>query len=179
MKKNFKEYITFTNILAAAAIIVYILNVFVVSPDTGSMAKQVMQTMKEQGVEWNVGYKVFFIIFGTWGGHVNDIFNFQIDKVLSGEIWRIFTVAITHAHLPHVVMNMAALIIAGNHMEKRIGWKKTLLLFALLITVNNFLTDLLCFKLLGYEATPSEGASGWITTLMGMMLMRCILDREY
>ena len=179
MKKNFKEYITFTNIIVVLAIIVYILNDYVISPDTGSVAKEVMGSLSDQDPEMMPFYKVFFMILGTWGGHVNDIFNFQLDKVLSGEIWRNFTVVITHVHLPHIAMNMAALIIAGNHIEKRIGWKKTLLLFAILITVNNFLCDIILFKIMGFDAVTSEGASGWITTLMGMMLMRCILDKEY
>ena len=60
MKKNFKEYITFTNILVALAIIVYILNIFVVSPSTGSVAKEVMGSLSNQDPEMMPFYKVFF-----------------------------------------------------------------------------------------------------------------------
>ncbi len=174
-----KKLLTFTNIIFVLAIIVYILNLCVISPDTGSTAIAVKEALQSQGMEYENFMKIIYIIMGTWGGHVNDLLGFQMAKVMSGEVWRIYTVVLTHVHLPHIVMNLAALLIAGNHIEKKYGWKKTILLFLILMIVNNFVTDLILTKILNYEVALSCGASGWITTLMGMILARCILDKKY
>ncbi len=174
-----RKLLTFTNIIVLVATIVYILNLFVVSPDTGSMAIQITEALKAQNYEMNSAIKLFCQIFGFWGGHVNDLLGFHLTKVLSGEVWRIYTVVVTHAHLPHFLMNMAALIIAGNHIEKKIGTKKTILLFLVLMIVNNFVTDFFFTKVLANEATISYGASGWITSLFGMIITSCMLNKGY
>lgn len=177
MEKN-KRKITFTNILFIIATIVYILNIFVISPDTGSMSKLMMEQF--QGNEELLSeIKIICKLFGTWGGHLNDILGFNSDKVLSGEIWRIFTVVFTHAHIAHFVMNMLALIIAGSNIEKKYGSLKTIGLFIVLNTINGFITDFIYFNLLGNEIVTSYGASGWITVLMGMILTKSLLNKDY
>lgn len=177
MKKN--KMLSFTNIIVLLAAIVYILNLFAFSPNTGSTALRIIDAVKEQGLEITKFEIIIFQIIGIWGGNLNDILGFNITNILSGEVWRIYTVVITHAHLPHFVMNMAALIIAGNHIEKKYGTKKTIILFLILTALNGFITDLIYFKLLNNEIVTSYGASGWITSLMGMILAKCLIDKKY
>lgn len=174
-----KKKISFTNVIIVLAIIVYILNIFVVSPDTGSMSLQIIESLKSSDLEITPIVKLMLQIFGFWGGHVNDLLGFQIDKVFHGEIWRIYTVILTHSHLPHIVMNLIALLFAGNHIEKKIGTKKIIILFLLLTAINDFATDFIYFYLLGNDIALSTGASGWVTTLIGMIVMKCILDKGY
>jgi len=173
-----KKYVTFTNIIVVLAIIVYILNLYVISPDTGYVAQRIMEEFKGS-TDFNNVVKLFYLVFGSWGGHLNAILGFHLEKALHGEIWRFYTIVLTHAHLPHIVMNLIALIIAGNHIEKKEGTKKTIIFFLILMIINNLIADGIYFKLLGNEIDYSLGASGWITTLLGMILMRCILDKKY
>ena len=173
-KKNWKDYLTFTNILIILAIIIYILNVFVVSPDTGSMALDMNEIVKE-----DEGAIFYLKLAGLWGGHLNELLSFGYKNVLAGEIWRIWTVVITHSHIAHLVMNLIALYIAGNHIEKKYGTKKTIILFLILTALNDFITDWIYFGILGNEYTLSQGASGWIMVLVGMIFAKCLLDKNY
>ena len=174
--EKLKKKVTFTNVLFIIATLVYILNIFVISPDTGSMTLKLVDLLEGNEI---FQYSMFFKIFGTWGGHLNDLLGFNSVKILSGEIWRIITVVFTHAHLPHFVMNMLALLIAGNNIEKKYGVLKTVGLFIVLTTIHGFISDFIYFNLLGNEIVTSYGASGWITVLLGMILTKCLLNKSY
>lgn len=171
-----KKWLTFTNVIVIITIIVYILNIFVISPDTGSMS-QLIYSLVDDGHE--LPNTLIFKIIGFWGGHVNDLLGFEINKIFSGEIWRVFTVVFTHAHLAHFVTNMIALLIAGNNIEKKYGTLKSIGIFILLTTIQGFLTDFICFNLLGNEIAISYGASGLITVLFGMILIKSLLNKGY
>lgn len=174
--KYIKEKLTFTNIVVIITAIVYILNIFVISPDTGSMSLNMIETFQANGEE--LPNTLIFKILGTWGGHLNDLLGFNINRIFSGEIWRIYTVVFTHANLVHFITNMVALIIAGNNIEKKYGTLKTIGLFIILTAINGFMTDFIC-NLLGNEVIISYGASGWITVLIGMILTKCLLNKNY
>lgn len=176
MQKN-KGKITFTNILVIIATLVYILNIFVISPDTGSMSIIITEAIQKEHLE--LPNTTIFKVLGIWGGHLNDLLGFNSNKILSGEIWRSCTVVFTHSHIAHFVTNMLALIIAGNNIEKKYGSLKTIGLFIVLTTIQGFITDFIYFNLLGNEMTTSYGASGWITVLMGMILTSCLLNKNY
>ncbi len=175
--KYIKEKLTFTNIVFIITAIVYILNIFVISPDTGSMSLRIIENFQAAGIE--MPNTLFLKILGTWGGHLNDLLGFNSNKIFSGEIWRICTVVFTHAHLAHFITNMVALIIAGNNIEKKYGTLKTIGLFIILTAINGFMTDFIYFNLLGNEVITSYGASGWITVLIGMILTKCLLNKNY
>lgn len=177
MEKN-KRKITFTNILVIIATLVYILNIFVISPDTGSMSTNIIEAFQEME-HLELPNTIIFKILGVWGGHLNDLLGFNSEEILSGEIWRCCTVVFTHVHIAHFVMNMLALIIAGNNIEKKYGCLKTIGLFVVLTTINGFITDFIYVGLLGNEISTSCGASGWITVLMGMILTNCLLNKNY
>lgn len=169
--------ITFTNILVIIVTLVYILNIFVISPDTGSTSKMLIEIFQEEHLE--LPNTIIFKLLGLWGGHLNDLLGFNRDNILSGEIWRCLTVVFTHVHIAHFVTNMIALIIVGNNIENKYGILKTICLFVFLTTINGFITDLIYVDILGNELSTSCGASGWITVLMGMILTNCLLNKSY
>ncbi len=174
-----KSIVTFTNIVILLAIIVYILNIFVVSPDTGSTAESLIHDYQENGEEITQDDIFIFKCIGIWGGHLNDLLGHGYKEVLSGQLWRIYTVVVTHAHIAHIIMNLIALFIAGNHIERKYGTPKMILLFLVLTALNCLIADLLYFGFLGSEYKISMGASGWIASVMGMILTKCLQDRTY
>lgn len=175
--KYIKEKLTFTNIILVVATIIYILNIFVISPNTGSMSLNIIKTFQSEGIE--MPNNIIFKILGMWGGHLNDLLGFNINRILSGEIWRVYTVVFTHSHLAHFLMNMIALVIVGNNIEKRYGTLKTIGLFLILTAINGFMTSFIYFNVLNNKIITSYGASGWITVLIGMVLTECLLNRNY
>ena len=88
--KYIKEKLTFTNTLIIVATIIYILNVFIISSNTGSMSLKIIESFEVEGIK--MPNTIVFKILGVWGGHLNDLLGFNINKIFSGEIWRIYTV---------------------------------------------------------------------------------------
>ena len=86
--------------------------------------------------------------------------------VQTGEYWRLFTVALTHANLIHLVLNMLAFYQIGTPLENFFGKTKYLALFFL---------SLLSASLLSVYSGPANsvavGASGAIYGLFGAMLV--------
>ena len=58
-----KKIFTFTNFMILFTIIVYILNLFVISPDTGSMALSIKEVLTDSGID--IPNPIFFQIFGV------------------------------------------------------------------------------------------------------------------
>ena len=177
--KKLKSKLTFTNIIVILAIVIYLLNLFAFSPETGPIAIAVKEQYKSRGEELTSFSIMIARIIGIWGGNVNAFLGFQIDKFLHGEIWRLYTVVLTHGHIAHIIMNLIALLIAGNHIEKEYGTKKTIIFFLILTALNNIITSIIYNYILGNEHVITYGASGWITALLGMILMKSILHKGY
>lgn len=53
------------------------------------------------------------------------------EAIRSGEIWRLFSSMFLHVNLPHVVLNMIALVSFGVLLERALGWQRYVLLYAL------------------------------------------------
>ncbi len=179
MKKKLKNKLTFTNIIVILAIIIYLLNLFAFSPDTGPIAINVKEQFKSKGQELTSFAITLAKIMGIWGGNLNAYLGFQIDKFLHGEIWRLYTVVLTHGHIAHIIMNLIALFIAGNHIEKEYGTKKTITYFLILTALNNIITSIIYNNILGQEHRIVYGSSIWITCLLGMILIKSILKKNY
>jgi rhomboid protease GluP len=43
-------------------------------------------------------------------------------RTTNGEWWRLLTATVLHAHLPHLIFNMIALLMVGPIMERLVGW---------------------------------------------------------
>jgi membrane associated rhomboid family serine protease len=43
-------------------------------------------------------------------------------RTTNGEWWRLLTATVLHAHLPHLIFNMIALLMVGPIVERLVGW---------------------------------------------------------
>lgn len=184
-----KKFITCTNVLILICIVIYILNVFVVSPDTGPDSITIMESINSTSAELEIGeeekeavlgiMKIMFKVFGFWGGHVNEALGFRYDYFLEGEVWRAATVLFCHAHLPHIVLNMLALGIVGNMLEKKLGGLKVVILFIISGILNSLISDGIMTYVFNYPMSLAVGASGGVFGLIGIMAIYEFANRGF
>jgi membrane associated rhomboid family serine protease len=83
----------------------------------------------------------------------------------SGEVWRLFTVALVHGGLTHLFFNMFSLLVLGNPIEAALGKARFLVIF-----FASLLTGSLASIYLTNELYVSVGASGAIFGLFGAFI---------
>ena len=94
------------------------------------------------------GVDLLFVLFGKING-----------LILNGELWRLFTPALLHSNLMHLLFNVYALSILGRQIEPFYGrWR-----FLLLYVIGAFGGNVLSFVLSSYN---SLGAS---TAIFGLL----------
>ena len=123
-----------------------------------------------------VGY---FLLSRLWGG--KDPATFMEVKlnmggnvgvlVRDGQLWRLFAHAFLHGDELHLLVNLVGLLSFGTFLEKLLGWRRYLLVYAL-----SALGGGLASALLG-RAAMSVGASGALWGLMGGALALTKLRR--
>ncbi len=86
------------------------------------------------------------------------------DVVVHGQWWRIVTAAFLHGSIPHVLLNMVALLQVGNIVETMFGKVRFALLYAVAIAGSG-----LCVLYFNYDV-PTLGASGAIFGLFGALV---------
>ena len=82
----------------------------------------------------------------------------------AGEYWRMFTAPLMHASLLHILMNSFVLLLAGTLLERMLGWKWLLGLFA--ITALGGETASLLF---GPQDIVGVGASGGVMGILAAL----------
>ena len=85
--------------------------------------------------------------------------------VQSGEIWRLFSVALVHGGLTHLFFNMFSLLVLGNPVEAALGKARFLTIFFL-----SLLTGSLASIYLNSAPQVSVGASGAVFGLFGAFI---------
>jgi membrane associated rhomboid family serine protease len=85
--------------------------------------------------------------------------------VQSGEIWRLFSVALVHGGLTHLFFNMFSLLVLGNPIEAALGKARFLVIFFI-----SLLTGSLASIYLTNDLHVSVGASGAIFGLFGAFI---------
>ena len=99
------------------------------------------------GIQYFTGVDLLFL----FGGKINQF-------IMQGQVWRLFTPALLHGSLLHIAMNMYALFIVGQRLERFYGsWR-----FLLLYILSAFSGNVLSFVL---SPAPSLGAS---TAIFGL-----------
>ena len=83
----------------------------------------------------------------------------------SGEIWRLFTVALVHGGLTHLCFNMFSLLVLGNPIEEALGKARFLVIF-----FTSLLTGSLASIYLNSYPHVSVGASGAVFGLFGAFI---------
>ena len=86
--------------------------------------------------------------------------------VQSGEIWRLFSVALVHGGLTHLFFNMFSLLVLGNPVEAALGKARFLVIFFV-----SLLTGSLASVYLSSYPYVSVGASGAVFGLFGAMVV--------
>lgn len=89
----------------------------------------------------------------------------MLPEVQRGQVWRLFTPALLHAHLLHIGFNLLWFIYLGRHIEYRIGAMRTLLLVLLSGVCSNIAQYLMTGPLF-------YGLSGVAVALAGFVWMR-------
>jgi membrane associated rhomboid family serine protease len=85
--------------------------------------------------------------------------------VQSGEIWRLFSVALVHGGLTHLFFNMFSLLVLGNPVEAALGKTRFLVIFFV-----SLLTGSLASIYLNSYPHISVGASGAVFGLFGAFI---------
>ena len=85
--------------------------------------------------------------------------------VQSGEIWRLFSVALVHGGLTHLFFNMFSLLVLGNPVEAALGKARFLIIFFV-----SLLTGSLASIYLNSAPQVSVGASGAVFGLFGAFI---------
>ena len=85
--------------------------------------------------------------------------------VQSGEVWRLFTVALVHGGITHLFFNMFTLLVLGNPVEAALGKTRFLIIFFV-----SLLTGSLASVYLSSYAYVSVGASGAVFGLFGAFI---------
>jgi membrane associated rhomboid family serine protease len=85
--------------------------------------------------------------------------------VQSGEIWRLFSVALVHGGLTHLFFNMFSLLVLGNPVEAALGKARFLVIFFV-----SLLTGSLASIYLNSAPQVSVGASGAVFGLFGAFI---------
>ena len=85
--------------------------------------------------------------------------------VQSGEVWRLFTVALVHGGLTHLFFNMFSLLVLGNPVEATLGKARFLIIFFV-----SLLTGSLSSVYLSSYPYISVGASGAVFGLFGAFI---------
>ena len=82
-----------------------------------------------------------------------------------GEWWRIATAGLVHINLPHLLLNVLALLSLGRLVEILAGWSGMLLAFAVGVLGGNLLSGGLAWE------DASAGASSGLCGLLGWLLV--------
>jgi membrane associated rhomboid family serine protease len=100
-------------------------------------------------------------------GDFTDLFDLQVDKVLSGQVWRLLSYAFLHDYLSwmHIVFNMLFLWWFGHDVEDIYGSREFLAFYLVSALLGG-----LAFTMWAYLAEPIAatclGASGAVTAVM-------------
>lgn len=117
------------------------------------LALTVVAYLAQQVFQRIYGFDLLFMLFGK----VNAL-------ILEGEVWRLFTPALLHSSLIHLLFNMYALSILGRQIEPFYGkWR-----FLLLYVIGAFGGNVLSFVLSSYN---SLGAS---TAIFGLLAAEAV-----
>lgn len=131
-----------------------------------------------------ITYVLLVILVITWvlqellGGSTDSETLIQVgstygERILQGEIWRLFSAMFLHIGILHLLFNTVALFNLGRDMESRYGHRR----FILIYLTSGYFGNLVSFMLRGpFEF--SAGASGAIFGLLGAELGFLLFHRR-
>lgn len=117
------------------------------------------------------GTKIFtkkHLINGDKTGYITKALKLDYQKIVKGQVWRLFSQVFLHVGLPHLVFNSMAILIVGYALENAIGWQRTILGFFF----STFFSGLIIA--FGLKFTDGEGASTGIYGLIAIFIVVAI-----
>lgn len=115
---------------------------------------------------WHGFYETYLVPNQTYSS-LNKAFTPRptFEQIGQGEVWRIFTPALLHAGLFHILFNLLWFVFLGRQIESRIGFWKFLILIAFIAAVSNTAQYLM-------SGPAFLGLSGVVLGLAGFIYMR-------
>lgn len=169
------KHFTATNVLIFLIILAYLIDRYM----TPISAPYSGITNHVEGMPENLAN-----ILGFCGGRLTDFMALCGSELRAdgGAYYRHITVVFTHASLPHLVINMIPLYLAGNFVEYRLGSMISISIFFLTSFLESYITDPLYILIdpsYGAEQLTAlnVGSSSGVFGLMGAGLALCFLNK--
>lgn len=160
-KKCTYRLMSATNLIIAICLIVYVLDKYIVTATVGMFE--------------NPGIVEY--ILGFCGGDVYFSLCYFPEFIANGEYWRYITFLFPHLFILHLAVNMIALYIVGNEVEKKTGKIFVVIYFFVIGIVDLLISNGLPF--LNTENSVTGGASGSVFGFVGFLAVLYFTDKAY
>ena len=140
----------FTITFCAIIILIYILDDFILIPNTEAV------TLKEK------------LLTGHNNGYINHALHLSEKKIKKGQVWRLVSSSLLHIGTWHIVSNVIIFLIVGYAVESQLGTVKTALCFI----GSAFISGL--FMAFIYKLQEGEGASPGIYGLIAVFIILAV-----
>lgn len=144
----------FTIIFTVIISVIYILDAFIFVPNG------VKRFTKEH------------LLVGDKSGYIMQALKLSHEKIVHGQIWRLFTASLLHVSLLHIITNAAALLIIGYAVETELGGIKIALCFIVSTIVSGLTMAFI------YKFDDGEGASPGIYGLFAVYFLLAIKNKN-
>jgi len=168
MKK--KKWITVTNIIILICILTYVIDRFILGGNIGDLGELNIQIAGK-----NIGENQFLL--KILGLNYGKLYELMALKLINGKIlnfWQPLTYIFMHQFILHIIVNLVALYIVGNNIEKNRGIALNLFVFIFTGTIGVFIANLL---------VPGDsliaGSSIAVFGLIGAALGMCFTEKGY
>ncbi len=168
MKK--KRFLTATNIIILICILVYALDRFILGGSVSDLGELNIQIAGKDLSENRLLLQVLGLNYGK-------LYDFMALKLINGKIlnfWQPLTYIFMHQFILHIIVNLAALAIVGNNIEKNRGYILNILVFIITGIIGVLITSLI-FP----EDCIIAGSSISVFGLIGTALAMCFTEKGY
>lgn len=152
MEEKVKK-VSFSMVIFIISLIVFILDFFVL-------------------LQYNtVVFSINHLILGNNWGILTEYGRLNGVDIFAGQWWRLITSIFLHAGIPHLTVNMIALLITGFIVEEKIGGKRYIIIFM----GSGIISALFTMT----HTHGAVGASGAIYGIIGAMIVIFAKERSY
>lgn len=137
----------FTITFCAIILAIYILDTFLIIPETEAVA------LKEK------------LTAGHTKGYINNALRLSEKKIKEGQVWRLVSSSLLHVGTFHIVSNVTATLIVGYAIESQLGAINTALCFIGSVLISGI------FMAFVYRLEEGEGASTGIYGLIAVFVI--------
>ncbi len=145
--------INFTIVIFTISLIVFILDFFIL--------------LQHNTIVFSINH----LILGNDWGILTEYGRLNGADIFAGQWWRLITSIFLHAGIPHLIVNMIALLIVGFIVEEKIGSKRYVIIFM----GSGIISALFTMP----HTNGAVGASGAIYGIIGAMMVIFAKERSY